>query len=87
MLVGESTYNATKDDFFYLKVDDLQVKGKSVGLSVHTVLDGMNNNPDLKSKKFSTQMHEAQFTQKFDEAIYICEKLERHSTPANDWIL
>ena len=36
LLVGESTYNATKDDFFYLKVDDLQVKGKSVGLSVYS---------------------------------------------------
>ena len=78
LLVGESTYNATKDDFFYLKVDDLQVKGKSVGLSIYTVLDGMNNKSDLKSQKFHNEMHEAYQAQKFDEAIYICEKLKRH---------
>ena len=37
LLVGEATYKATKDD--YPKVDDLQVKGKSVGLSIYTVPD------------------------------------------------
>src|SRR6056300_1272865 len=42
LLVGENTYEATKDDFFYLKVDDLAVKGKSVGIGIWTVLDGMN---------------------------------------------
>ena len=39
LLVGEATYEATKNDFFYLKIDDLQVKGKSVGLAIYTVLD------------------------------------------------
>jgi adenylate cyclase len=78
LLVGESTYEQTKDDFFYLKVDDLQVKGKSVGLSIYTVLDGMNKNSDVKSQKLHEQMHEAYRAQKFDEAIYICERLMRH---------
>jgi adenylate cyclase len=51
LLVGESTYNATKDDFFYLKVDDLQVKGKSVGLSIYTVLDIQGTKAQHKSKE------------------------------------
>jgi len=78
LLVGEATYEATKDDFFYLKVDDLQVKGKSVGLSIYTVLDGMNNKSDVKSKELHTQMHDAYKSQKFDEAIWHCERLMRH---------
>jgi len=78
LLVGEATYEATKDEFFYLKVDDLQVKGKSVGLSIYTVLDNMNNKSDAKSKKLHAEMHEAYKAQKFDEAIWLCERLMRH---------
>jgi len=77
LLVGETTYDATKDDFFYLKVDELAVKGKSVGIRIYTVLDGMNK-ADLKSQTQHNQMHEAYRSQKFDEAIYICKKLRRH---------
>jgi adenylate cyclase len=78
LLVGESTYNATKDDFFYLKVDDLQVKGKSVGLSIYTVLDVKGTKAQHKSKEMHERMHDAYLSQKFDEAIYICERLKRH---------
>ena len=78
LLVGDATYQQTKDDFFYLKVDELQVKGKSVGITIWTVLDGMNTNSDRKSQKMHQDMHEAYRAQKFDEAIWICEKLMRH---------
>jgi adenylate cyclase len=78
LLVGESTYKATKDDFFYLKVDDLQVKGKSVGLSIYTVLDIKGTHAERKSQEMHKRMHEAYKSQKFDEAIYICERLKRH---------
>src|SRR6056300_360339 len=71
-LVSESTYEATKDDFFYLKIDDLQVKGKSVGLSIYTVLD--NASPGWTSaQKKHDQMHEAYKAQQFDEAIRLCK--------------
>ena len=66
-LVGENTYEATKDDFFYLKIDDLQVKGKSVGLSIYTVLD----NPQVKwniAQEKHQQMHELYKAQRFEEA-------------------
>ena len=78
LLVGDATYQKTKDDFFYLKIDDLAVKGKTVGIGIWTVLDGMNNKSDIKSKQMHEQMYEAYLAQKFDEAIYICERLERH---------
>ena len=78
LLVGENTYEATKDDFFYLKIDDLAVKGKTVGIGIWTVLDGMNNRSDVKSQVQHQQMHDAYKAQKFDEAIYICKKLMRH---------
>ena len=77
LLVGDATYQQTKDDFFYLKVDELQVKGKSVGIVIWTVLDGMNK-ADIKSQKLHQDMHEAYKAQKFDEAIYICKRLKRH---------
>ena len=78
LLVGDATYQQTKDDFFYLKIDDLAVKGKTVGIGIWTVLDGMNSKSDVKSKQMHEQMYEAYLAQKFDEAIYICERLERH---------
>ncbi|MGY8866545.1 MAG: adenylate/guanylate cyclase domain-containing protein, partial [Methylophagaceae bacterium] len=39
LLVGGDTYKHTRNDFFYLKVDDLAVKGKTVGIEIYTVLD------------------------------------------------
>ena len=72
LLIGENTYNATKDDFFYLKVDDLQVKGKSVGLGIYTVLDDTMPAWRVAQKKHQ-QMHEAYRNQQFDDAIEICK--------------
>jgi adenylate cyclase len=78
LLVGENTYEATKDDFFYLKVDDLAVKGKSVGIGIWTVLDIDQTKAVLKSKEMHDRMHNAYRKQNFDEAIWICERLQRH---------
>jgi adenylate cyclase len=76
-LVGEATYEATKDDFFYLKIDDLQVKGKSVGLSIYTVLDDAK--PVWRTAKNQhDKMHELYRAQKFDDAIEICKILHNH---------
>jgi len=78
LLVGENTYEQTKDDFFYLKVDDLQVKGKSVGVSIYTVLDLEGTRAQYKSAEMHQRMHDAYRKQKFDEAIMLCDKLMRH---------
>ena len=77
LLVGEATYEATKDDFFYLKVDDLQVKGKSVGLSIYTVLDDTQPVWTTAQKKHE-QMHEDYRAQRFDDAIDKCRMLHDH---------
>jgi len=78
LLVGDATYQKTKDNFFYLKIDDLQVKGKSVGLTIWTVLDIKGTHAQKKSQEMHERMHDAYRLQKFDEAIYICERLKRH---------
>ena len=77
LLVGEATYKATKDNFFYLKVDDLQVKGKSIGLAIYTVLDDVG--PAWKNaQKKHEQMHEDYRAQRFDDAISKCKLLHDH---------
>ncbi len=74
LLVGDATYQRTKDDFFWLKVDDLAVKGKSVGIGIWTVLDDAK--PAWRtSQKYHIQMHELYKQQKFDEAIKLCDQL------------
>ena len=78
LLVGGATVAQCKDDFFFLKIDDLAVKGKTVGVAIYTVLDDMNSKSDIKSKKLHEQMHELYRAQKFDEAIEMCNKLYRH---------
>ena len=48
-LVGENTYKATQDEF-YLKIDDLAVKGKSVGITIYTVLDDVKKDYPTSKK-------------------------------------
>lgn len=67
LLVGENTYEASKEDFFYLKIDDLQVKGKSVGLSIYTVLDDVKGHYH-KAKANHDYMHKLYKEQNFEEA-------------------
>ena len=79
LLVGESTYDKTKDDFFYLKVDELAVKGKSVGIRIYTVLSEMdwmmeNTNWGMAENQH-IKMHEYYRNQQFDNAIRLCNDL------------
>lgn len=74
LLVGGSTYEKTKNDFFYLKVDDLAVKGKSVGIAIYTVLD-LDNSKFVKPKQLHKAMHDNYRKQKFDKAIALCNQL------------
>jgi adenylate cyclase len=77
LLVGGATVERCEDDFFFLKVDDLAVKGKTVGISIYTVLDGVK--PAWKSAlKKHNQMHEDYRAQRFDDAIDKCKLLYTH---------
>lgn len=75
LIVGPHTYNQTEDDFFYLKLDDLAVKGKSVGLEIYTVLDIDRNKHGVDMLNHNT-MHNFYGTQHFDSAIEICKGLK-----------
>ena len=79
LLVGETTYDKTKNDFFYLKVDELAVKGKSVGIRIYTVLSEMdwmmkNTNWGFAENQHE-KMHEYYKNQHFDHAIRLCKDL------------
>ena len=77
LLVGDATYQSTKDDFFYLKVDDLAVKGKTVGIGIWTVLDDVRPVWEGAQRKHA-QMHEDYRAQRFDDAIKKCRMLHDH---------
>ena len=77
LLVGDATYQRTKSDFFYLKIDDLAVKGKSVGVGIWTVLDQKRPAWRVAQRKHE-EMYEAYLAQDFDKAIELCNTLHNH---------
>lgn len=74
LLVGGATVAQCADQFFFLKVDDLAVKGKTVGVAIYTVLDDVTPKYHV-SKKIHEAMHSAYRTQKFGMAISMCQQL------------
>ena len=75
LLVGEETVNrCNPEEFFFLKVDDLAVKGKSVGIGIYTVLD-LNKDKYIKPAEMHEHMHLNYKRQNFDKAIKICNDL------------
>jgi adenylate cyclase len=73
-IVGAETYNRTKDDFFYLYLDNLQPKGKTVADAIYTVLRTRGND---YSKELTThnKMHELYKQKQFDAAAILCGEL------------
>jgi len=77
LLVGETTYDVTKDDFFYLKVDELAVKGKTVGIRIYTVLPEPRSVIEYhQAQTLHNKMHNDYSNQKFEQAIAKCKKLK-----------
>jgi adenylate cyclase len=73
-IVGAETYNRTKDDFFYLLLDNLQPKGKTVADLIYTVL--RTRGADYSKDKIQhDKMHALYKQKKFDEAAAMCKKL------------
>jgi len=75
LLVGEETVHRCEDDFFFLKIDDLAVKGKSVGVGIYTVLDDVTPEYVLAGVTHD-KMHQLYRKQKFDAAIILCQELK-----------
>lgn len=75
LLVGEETVRRCGDEFFFLKIDDLAVKGKSIGVGIHTVLDDVTDKYPIARVKHDL-MHTMYRAQKFTDAIRLCEQLK-----------
>ena len=77
LLVGEATVKQCGDDFLFLKIDDLAVKGKTVGVGIHTVLDtNAGAMPEyLMAQATHEEMHRLYRAQEFDRAIDLCQEL------------
>ena len=64
------------NDFFYLQVDELAVKGKTVGIRIYTVLDNIKEH-----YKGSQRRHEGMLKmykeQRFEDAIKECNNLTK----------
>ena len=74
-IIGAETYNRTKDDFFYLCIDNLQPKGKSVADLIYTALrpNGQDWSKDLVKYNDMQALYKAK---KFDESAEMCKKLK-----------
>ena len=74
-IIGAETYNRTKDDFFYLLLDNLQPKGKTVADLIYTAL--RTRGADY-SKELAThnKMHELYRQKQFDAAAILCGELK-----------
>ena len=74
-IIGAETYNRTKDDFFYLLLDNLQPKGKTVADLIYTVLrtKGADYSKDRVQHE---KMHALYKAKKFDEAAAMCSKMK-----------
>ena len=74
-IIGAETYNRTKDDFFYLMLDNLQPKGKTVADLIYTVL--RTKGADYSKDKIQHEkMHALYKAKKFDEAAAMCSKMK-----------
>ena len=74
-IIGAETYNRTKDDFFYLLLDNLQPKGKTVADLIYTVLRTRGADYS-KDQVQHDKMHALYKAKKFDEAAAMCSKLK-----------
>jgi adenylate cyclase len=75
LLVGGATVEQCGDDFFFLKIDDLAVKGKSVGVAIYTVLDDVTLDYRVARLKHE-EMHRLYRAQQFGNAIDLCKLLK-----------
>jgi len=77
VVVGPDTVRLTHKDFFYLKLDNLAVKGKTKPLKIYTVLGLNSEMPDdwMTAKEKHEQMLELYQVKQFDAAISMCDEL------------
>lgn len=76
-IIGAETYNRTPNDFFYLYLDNLQPKGKTVADAIYTVLR-VKGDPVAYNKAREThdKMHTLYKKKQFDAAAILCGELK-----------
>ena len=78
-IIGAETYNRTKDDFFYLFLDNLQPKGKSTPDFIYTALRTFDADTEaeyLMSKEMHDEMHKLYRNKQFKKSAILCETLK-----------
>ena len=76
-IIGAETYNRTANDFFYLYLDNLQPKGKTVADSIYTVIRIRGDEQAYyKALETHNKMHQLYKEKKFDAAKILCEELK-----------
>ena len=74
-IIGAETYNRTKDDFFYLYLDNLQPKGKTVADAIYTALRTKGNDYSAELATHN-KMHALYKEKQFDAAAILCGELK-----------
>ena len=74
-IIGAETYNRTKDDFFYLLLDNLQPKGKTVADLIYTVIRTRGEDY-TKDREQHDKIHALYKSKKFDDAAATCAKMK-----------
>ena len=76
-IIGPSTNEIVKDRIFTLELDNIAVKGKTVGLQIYTPLN--TSGVDIAAYQVARTKHNDMLvlyrTQKFDQAIELCKAL------------
>ena len=76
-IIGAETYNRTASDFFYLYLDNLQPKGKTVADSIYTALRIKGDENEYnKARDTHNKMHELYKLKKFDAAKILCGEMK-----------
>ena len=78
LIIGPNTNEIVKDEIFTLELDNIAVKGKTVGLRIYTPL--LHTDPgSMPEYMLAREQHDAMLTayrsQKFDKAIQMCNEL------------
>jgi hypothetical protein len=76
-IIGAETYNRTSEDFFYLMLDNLQPKGKTVADLIYTALRVKGDEKKYKAARVThAKMHELYKRKEFKAAQILCDELK-----------
>lgn len=79
IVASESTYDRTKEKFYYRPLDIVAVKGKQTGIRIFEVMGAKDDTTEpawIELAQMSTQGFEAYLKQQWDEALRIFREIE-----------